>query len=167
MCEDWRTEGGGTAGEGAPINPKGIETSSPRLRGRSDLGKRPNGNHNPNGVVANVTRDGENCMVATALRLGMSGGRGPRVARVSQPWALGRNPVGILEWRKGRHQAIALFRRFEVEIPYDWRKHLVHRFEALTQPIEMLRPKLLIRKVSVLSRVEPTRRLVFGIVPCQ
>ena len=34
-------------------------------------------------------------MAATALRLEMICGRCPRVARASQPWALGRNPVGI------------------------------------------------------------------------
>ena len=45
-------------------------------------------NPNPNGVVADFpTPD------ATPLGLGGMGGGGPRVA--SQPWALGRNPVGI------------------------------------------------------------------------
>ena len=33
---------------------------------------------------------------ATALRLSFSFGRLPKVARSSQPWALGRNPFGIL-----------------------------------------------------------------------
>ena len=34
-------------------------------------------------------------MAATSLRLEMLVGRRPTVARVSEPWALVRNPVGI------------------------------------------------------------------------
>ena len=56
---------------------------------------------NRNAVVANMARDVRTGMAATALRLKMFVGRFPRVARASQPWALGRNPVGILGWREG------------------------------------------------------------------
>jgi len=44
-----------------------------------------------------IGRDGRNEMAATALRLEMLVGRCPRVACATQPWALGRNPVGILK----------------------------------------------------------------------
>jgi hypothetical protein len=56
-------------------NPKGIVSSSPGLRGTSNPGKAPGGNHNPNGVVAKVTRGGENELAATALRLEIVCGR--------------------------------------------------------------------------------------------
>ena len=62
---------------------------------------------NPNGVVANLARE-ENGMAATALRLEiwrtMTQG-----SSSSQPWALGRNPVGI---RAGPGAAAAVTRRF-------------------------------------------------------
>src|SRR2546421_9687051 len=51
-------------------NPNGILSQSPGLRGTSYPGKTSEENHNPNGVVANVTRPlNENGIAATALRL--------------------------------------------------------------------------------------------------
>jgi hypothetical protein len=47
------------------VNPNGIPSQSPGLRGTSYPGKTSEENHNPNGVVANVTRaPDENGMVA-------------------------------------------------------------------------------------------------------
>jgi hypothetical protein len=76
-------------------NPKGIVSSSPGLRGTSNPGNRSGGNRQPQ----------RGC--------GLKAGRGqaqprwgwqpphrfPRVARASQPWALSRNPFGILQAR--------------------------------------------------------------------
>jgi hypothetical protein len=59
------------------------------------LGGRRKPNENLNEVVADFTRG--NVMVATPLGLEMFDGLFPKVARASQPWALGRNPVGIRE----------------------------------------------------------------------
>jgi len=51
-------------------NPNGIPSQSPGLRGTSYPGKTSEENHNPNGVVANVTRaPDENGFATTALRL--------------------------------------------------------------------------------------------------
>jgi hypothetical protein len=89
-------------------NPNGIASYSPRLaRQRLPWGiVKQIINHNV--VVANVARDGQNEMAATALRLGMLVGRLPRVARAAQPWALGRNSVGI---HGRRDDATGQFRR--------------------------------------------------------
>jgi len=85
-------------------NPKGIASSSPRLPSlRGYLGSRCKNGFNRNAAVANVARDGRTGMAATALRLKILAGRIPSVARASQPWALGRNPVGILGWLR-RHK---------------------------------------------------------------
>jgi len=46
-----------------------------------------------------ISGDGGNKFGTTALRLGLFGGRQPRVARSSQSWALRQNPFGI---QKGR-----------------------------------------------------------------
>ncbi|MEW6156127.1 MAG: hypothetical protein AB1813_01770 [Verrucomicrobiota bacterium] len=52
---------------------------------------------NRKAIVADVARDGRTGVAATGLRMEMICGRFlPRKARSSQPWALGRNPVGIL-----------------------------------------------------------------------
>ena len=77
--------------------PKGLRPPAQGWRVTPTLGVRAGNGNNANGVVANVTRPDGNELAATALRLGMFLGRRPRVARPSQPWALGRNPVGILE----------------------------------------------------------------------
>ena len=51
-------------------NPNGILSQSPGLRGTSYPGTTSAENHNPNGVVANVTRPpDENGIATTALRL--------------------------------------------------------------------------------------------------
>src|SRR6266550_374330 len=81
----------------APNNPKGIGASTPRLACSAYLGCAFENRINANDVVAEVRRVGGNGWASTALRLGMFVGRSPRVARASQPRALGRNPVGILE----------------------------------------------------------------------
>ncbi len=59
-------------------NPKGIVSSSPGLRGTSYPGNAVRRTINPNGVAAPSVE------------------RKPKVARASQPWALRRNPIGIL-----------------------------------------------------------------------
>ena len=41
----------------------------------------------------------------------------------------------------------------------------MHNFEPLAKPFEMLRPKLLIEKVGVLSSVKFTHGFVFRVVP--
>ena len=76
---------------GFSVNPKGIASSSPRLR----VGELPwvlitPGRSNPNGVVAYRPTHGQNPVGVGRRMAGF-----PRVARASQPWALGRNPVGI------------------------------------------------------------------------
>ena len=48
------------------------------------------GRFNPNGVAAFRPTHGHNPVGVGRMRAGF-----PRVARASQPWALGRNPVGI------------------------------------------------------------------------
>ena len=53
--------------------------------------------YNLNEVVADCVRAATNEFAATPLGLTMFDGRLPKVARASQPWALGRNPVGIRE----------------------------------------------------------------------
>ena len=54
------------------VSPNGAVSQSPGLRGTSYPGKTSAENHNPNGVVANVTRaSDESGMAATALRLRM------------------------------------------------------------------------------------------------
>ena len=73
-------------------NPKGILSSSPGLARRRDYpGSRSRDGHNPSGVASFAARPS----VATPLGLRAMLHRIPRVARASQPWALGRNPVGI------------------------------------------------------------------------
>ena len=74
-------------------NPKGIPSSSPGLRVARYPGSRFRTGHNPNGVASCVARP----TVATPLGLKGILPRVPRVACASQPWALRRNPVGILQ----------------------------------------------------------------------
>jgi len=59
----------------APINPKGIGASSPRLACNAYLGCALGNRINANGVVAEVRRAGGNGWASTALRLGMFVGR--------------------------------------------------------------------------------------------
>ena len=77
-------------------NPKGIPSSSPGLRAGRYPGSRSREGHNPNGVASCVARQS----VATPLGLMGILHRIPKVARASQPWALRRNPVGILRDRQ-------------------------------------------------------------------
>ena len=71
-------------------NPKGIPSLSPGLRGTSYPGKTSEGEFNPNGVVA--YRVDMRCNPVGVGRFCIGP---PRVARSSQPWADGHNPVGI------------------------------------------------------------------------
>ena len=92
MVERWRIAS-------SFFNPKGIVPSSPRLPSqRGYLGSRL---QRGCGECRARWTDG---MAATALRLGIFCGCCPRVARAAQPWALGRNPVGI---RRQRQQRLA------------------------------------------------------------
>src|SRR5438105_14120541 len=82
----------------APNNPKGIGASSPRLARNAYLGCAFGNRINANGVVAEVRRaragtDGPQ----PRCGWGCFSDDDPRVARASQPWALGQNPGGILE----------------------------------------------------------------------
>ena len=72
-------------------NPKGIPSLSPGLRGTSYPGRTTSeGEFNPNGVVA--CRVDMRCNPVGVGRFPIGP---PRVARPSQPWADGHNPVGI------------------------------------------------------------------------
>ncbi len=74
-------------------NPKGIASSSPGLRGTSYPGSLPTELPTPTGL----------CRVSHARSQPRWGcfplPTFPKVARSSQPWALSRNPFGILLWR--------------------------------------------------------------------
>ena len=73
------------------LNPNGIPSSSPGLRGTSYPGSTVTRVSNPNGVVSSRVASQ---MAATPLGLMGIAMRVPRVARASQPWAEGRCPVG-------------------------------------------------------------------------
>jgi hypothetical protein len=72
------------------MNPNGIPSPSPGLRGPSYPGSRPRAGHNPNGVASFVARPS----AATPLGLREILHRIPGVARASQPRAGCRRPVG-------------------------------------------------------------------------
>ena len=82
------------------VNPKGIASSSPGLRGTSYPGKAAENHANPNGVAACAR-------IQPQPRWGWKnpGGPVPKVARASQPWALSRNPVGILRLPATAHRS--------------------------------------------------------------
>ena len=70
-------------------NPNGIVSSSPRLRGTSYLGLRDGRFSTPTGLrpaASDAPQPRWGCDPPPLF---------PRVARSSQPWALGRNPFGI------------------------------------------------------------------------
>ena len=77
-------------------NPNGIASSSPGLiragQARSYPGSTDENSANPNGVVTLGGRPQPRWGWKT------SGHHLPKVARAAQPWALFRNPVGILKW---------------------------------------------------------------------
>lgn len=73
-------------------NPNGIPSPSPGLASRAYPGSVAGNLPNPNGVVARDRCQG----AATPSGLREIRGTAPKVARASQPWAVGRNPVGIL-----------------------------------------------------------------------
>ena len=75
---------------GLSANPNGIETSSPGLRACELPWVRTPERFNPNGVVAFRPAHGHNPVGVGHRMAGF-----PRVARASQPWALGQNPFGI------------------------------------------------------------------------
>src|SRR5438874_5211690 len=74
------------------VNPKGIVSFSPGLRGTSYPGKTTLMGINPKGVVANRHRHPSQPQPRWGCGYDLA--RGPRVARSSQPWALCRNPFG-------------------------------------------------------------------------
>ena len=77
----------------ARFNPKGIASQSPGLRGTSYPGSTPPKDHNPERVAP---MRGTTVKGAPQPRWGCKSNRRlPRVARASQPWAGGWNPVGI------------------------------------------------------------------------
>src|SRR5712671_1865096 len=80
-----------SGGKSDLANPNGIESSSPGLRGTSYPGLGVINPNNPNGVASRLGDE------RPQPRWGWkkSGRRSPKVARASQPWALGRNPFGI------------------------------------------------------------------------
>jgi hypothetical protein len=96
-------------------NPNGIPSHSPGLRASRYPGKRPHRMINPNGVVYSSFLPTSNLCLSLDLFFSMfcnnarrSSGHNPvgvamfirsfpRVARCAQPWAMGRNPVGILK----------------------------------------------------------------------
>jgi hypothetical protein len=79
-------------------NANGVVADSPTLRQAATLGHQSNKPNNLNEVVAvrmlTMKQNGHN-----RVAVGTFIGRSPRVAQSAQPWALGRNPVGILRWR--------------------------------------------------------------------
>ena len=72
-------------------NPKGIESFSPGLRGTSYPGSQAAWISTPTGLgrVSAEPQPRWGCWPSATF---------PRVARSSQPWALGRNPFGIHLW---------------------------------------------------------------------
>jgi hypothetical protein len=79
--------------------PKEAASSSPRLRGTSYPGSSSNKYSNRNAVAAIPFPPAGAIPATTPLALFSLSERVPKVARSSQPWALGRNPVGILGTR--------------------------------------------------------------------
>src|SRR6266851_8128118 len=78
-------------------NPKGIPQQSPGLRGTSYPGIMRRIDDNPEGVAAH----GSGSATRPQPRWGCEHRPPlPRVARPSQPWALLRNPFGILSSRR-------------------------------------------------------------------
>ena len=99
-----------TPGTQRSSNPNGIVSSSPGLRGTSYPGSRTEWCATPTGLWPVGTGGAEGpqprwgCGVIA---------RFPRVARASQPWAGGRNPVGIQRWdfRKNSGVKVRFFLR--------------------------------------------------------
>ena len=95
-----RSESVGTSGVGKlsipfhPI-PTGLRPPAQGCAARATLGTTDGMNLNPNGVASCSRRMGHNPVGVGALD-----DIGLRVARGAQPWALGRNPVGIQERRR-------------------------------------------------------------------
>jgi len=86
----------GVAATGAEplFNPEGIASSSPGLRGTSCPGDSEQNGHQPQRGCGPGCENGP--QPPSGLR--SYSPRFPRVARSSQPWALGRNPFGIRSW---------------------------------------------------------------------
>src|SRR5229473_5837662 len=90
-------------GPSIEANPEGIAASSPGLRGTSYPGKLRKRSLQPQrGCVYVVTRRHNPVWVADLRR------EDPRVARASQPWALFRNPFGILPKRTHVFSSVTL-----------------------------------------------------------
>ena len=81
-------------------NPKGIASSSPRLRGTSHPGKSSRTIPTLKGLRRRLAAPEEGIRAATSFRVDPRCDSQPRVARSSQPWALCRNPFGILHYDK-------------------------------------------------------------------
>src|SRR5258708_3463766 len=85
---------------------KGLCPPAQGCEERATLGNSPNEGDNPERVVALLCCVPSGKGVATTLS-GLNPRRHciPRVARSSQPWALGRNPIGILPDMPGSKDA--------------------------------------------------------------
>src|SRR5690242_19841019 len=76
--------------------PKGLSPPAQGCEERATLGVECRGRSNPERVAAPAFRPSERKAATTLSGLTRNSGPFPRVARPSQPWALGRNPFGIL-----------------------------------------------------------------------
>jgi hypothetical protein len=83
---------------GAVLNPNGIPSFSPRLRAERYPGSTSQTRPNPERVASNPRRSIAKRF--SPFRVDNSFSRVPRVARASQPWADGCNPVGIEKARR-------------------------------------------------------------------
>src|SRR6266404_1112542 len=75
--------------------PKGLRIKAQGCESRATLGKRGEGLSTPTGLRLMHADHHTECAAATPLGLWVSEQLFPRVARASQPWAGGHNPVGI------------------------------------------------------------------------
>ena len=76
--------------------PQGLSPPAQGCEERATLGVECRGRSNPERVAAPAFRRSERNAATTLSGLARNSGPFPRVARPSQPWALGRNPFGIL-----------------------------------------------------------------------
>ena len=75
--------------------PKGLSPSAQGCEERTTLGVKSGRRANPERVAASPFRRSGWNRATTLSTLARGSGLFPRVARSSQPWALGRNPFGI------------------------------------------------------------------------
>jgi len=84
---------------GSPI-PKGLRPPAQGWRARACLGSSSNKHSQPQRGCGHFASVRARVVRHNPVGVGIFCWRSPRVARASQPWASGRNPVGILGWRK-------------------------------------------------------------------